>query len=161
MDDLDNMTRQFQFIVPSWNPPAFNMVYVLDLLLVEYSVFIKCPSLNPLKIDGRARKHAHVQSHTCDSWVDLFVCYPYVSRMYLYVTHMLVYMTELTFCPYAIRVTCVYSYVTCMCLYVLNYVTSMPLNINIKLVWCFIHDPNTVRGWQEMWSLQNMNCIWI
>ena len=78
------------------------MVYVLDLLLVEYSVFIKCPSLNPLKIDGRARKHARVQSHTCDSWVDLFVCYPYVSRMYLYVTHMLVYMTELTFCPYAI-----------------------------------------------------------
>ena len=62
MDDLDNMTRQFQFIVPSWNPPAFNMVYVLDLLLVEYSVFIKCPSLNPLKIDGRARKHARVQN---------------------------------------------------------------------------------------------------
>ena len=78
---------------------AFNMVYVLDLLLVEYSVFIKCPSLNSLKIDGKARKHARVQNmaphiscsnthvilgltclyvtHNCQSYV--LVRYPYVS----------------------------------------------------------------------------------
>ena len=125
------------------------MVYVLDLLLVEYSAFVKCPSLNPLKIDGRVCKHARVQnmapyiSYTntcmvlglsvcmlpiilCQSYV--LICYPYVSlhdwsRMLPVYTHN--------------YVICVYSYVTCMCLYVLNYVTSMSLNIKIKLVWCF------------------------
>ena len=89
------------------------MVYVLDLLLVEYSVFIKCPSLNPLKIDGRARKHARVQNMaphiSCtNTHVILGLTCLYVIHMsvvctnVLYVTHMLVYMTELIFCPYAI-----------------------------------------------------------
>ena len=71
------------------------MVYVLDSLLVECNVFIKCPSLNPLKIDGRAQKHARVQNmapshflhkHTCDFWVEcLYTC----THMSVIRTHML------------------------------------------------------------------------
>ena len=101
------------------------MVYVLDLLLVEYSAFIKCPSLNPLKIDRRARKHARVQNMAphisctntrvllglsvcmlpiCQSYV--VICYPYVSlhdgtRMLPVCTGMLLVCTHmLLVCAY-------------------------------------------------------------
>ena len=67
------------------------MVYVLDLLLVEYSVFLKCPSLNPLKIDGRAGKHACVQK-----MAPLISCtntHVILGLTCLYVTHMSVLCT--------------------------------------------------------------------
>ena len=67
------------------------MVYVLDLLLVEYSVFIKCPSLNPLKIDGRARKHARVQNMA--PHISCTNTHVILGLTCLYVTHMSVVCT--------------------------------------------------------------------